>query len=110
MHKIKFSHKYEKMPLPFFTMDENRTITHLIEVLVTDTKELSTDFITYDTAIAEGGGNQFYKLPKGKILILFLLTSHSGSKELWTTIRRWTPEKEAYYRSIHGQQIEVVVE
>jgi hypothetical protein len=59
--------------------------------------------VEYDTAII-GGGN--YPLPSGKVLVL-LLQAESG--EVWTTIRRWTPDKEQYYRGLRGMRLAVVV-
>lgn len=29
---------------------------------------------------------------------------------LWTTVRRWTPRKEAYYRGLRGQMFDIEVE
>ncbi|MCZ7361924.1 MAG: hypothetical protein O8C58_01060 [Candidatus Methanoperedens sp.] len=105
MHTIKFSHLYEKMPMGYFTMDEMHTT--LIQTLVAYSGELTSEFIDYDTLIAEGEGDQHYELPKGKVIILFLLTTNNrnGIPELWTTIRRYTPEKWQYYRTIVGQEI-----
>jgi len=98
-HKIKFSHLYEKMP-----SDISETI--LLDVLVVD--RISERFKVYDTLIK--GKNPFYsesyfKLPAGKLLILML----KSGVFLWTTIRRWTPEKETYYKSIIGSYIIIEV-
>lgn len=96
MPAIKFSHRYHKMPP---APDPSR----LIEVLVANRATLHSAFVEYDTAII-GGGN--YPLPGGKVLVL-LLQAESG--ELWTTIRRWTPDKEQYYRGLRGVRLAVVV-
>ena len=93
MRTIKFSHEYKKMPEGF----ENSI---LMEVLIADRADLHTGFIEYDTAIV-GGGN--YSPPRGKLLVLLLMAHKSA--ELWTTVRRWTPEKEAYYRGLRGKHV-----
>ena len=96
MNAIKFSHRYGKMP-------GGPSPALLIEVLNVKLEELSQLFLNYDTTIYTGGQ---YKLPKkGDYMILMLL---SGG-DLWTTIRRRTPEKEKYYRSQIGQQFEIVI-
>lgn len=96
MPAIKFSHRYHKMP-------PDPDPSRLIEVLVANRATLHSAFVEYDTAII-GGGN--YPLPSGKVLVL-LLQAESG--ELWTTIRRWTPDKEQYYRGLRGMWLAAVV-
>ena len=98
MNQIKFSHQYEKMP-----DDVHLSTALLLEVLSANSVDLSEIFTLYDTKIK--GKEDFYKLPRGKLLILLLL---SGNR-LWTTIRRQTDEKEVYYRSLRGQQVEIVI-
>ena len=62
-------------------------------------EEMSEAFMEYDTRITGGG---HYLLPsRGEYLLLMLL---SDGGQLWTTIRRSTPEKLAYYRSHIGDQ------
>jgi len=95
MRKIKFSHEYTKMPEDF---EESA----LLEVFTTDRSDLCPEFVEYDTAIVNAGN---YPLPKGKLLVLLLQTKHF---ELWTTIRRWTAEKEQYYRGLRGEFIHCI--
>ncbi len=106
-HKIKFSHRYMKMP------DLEKTITFLLEVVTIDQKELSSDFVDYDTSYFEGMGRELIKrnfsLPKGKVLILILNSPYSFKANLWTTIRRYTPEKERYYKGLRGQEVKIVI-
>ena len=97
MRKIKFSNKYTKMPEGF----ENSI---LIEVLIADRAELHTGFIEYDTSIVDGGN---YSPPRGKLLVLLLMAHKSA--ELWTTIRRWSSEKETYYRALRGKNVKCEV-
>lgn len=92
---IKFSHNYTKFP-------NNPDPSTLLEVFVVD-HDLHGAFVRYDTSII-GGGN--YRLPSGKKLVL-LLQSVDGV--LWTTIRRHTDDKEAYYRRLRGKPIGIVM-
>jgi hypothetical protein len=102
MRTIKFSHKYYKMP-------EDVTNASLIQVFLCDRKDLSSDFIAYDTGYEnEYGDYNEYNLPKGKVMVL-LLRSNTGKERLWTTIRRWTPRKEEYYKSMVGEEFEISI-
>ena len=101
MNKIKFSHKYYKFPTAYKE-------SQLAQVIVIDESEISQTFRMYDTSFRDGNKEGMYPLPKGKILLL-LLIANKGHGWLWTTIRRWTPEKEAYYRGIIGQQVEIII-
>lgn len=100
MPEIKFSHKYLKMPKELEDFN-----TYLIQIFVIDYKELSESFIEYDTTYADSSSMAQYELPKTKLLVLLLLTSD----HLWTTVRRWTPRKEQYYRGLIGQEIQINV-
>lgn len=97
--KIKFSAKYKKMP------QEHLEKTRLLAVFKVDRSQLSAPFLEWDTKYADKPGS--FQLPKGKeFLVLMLLTE----ERLWTTIRAaWPPEKEAYYRSHVGEQIEIEI-
>jgi hypothetical protein len=94
MITVKFSHVYSKMPPGAFAVP-----TKLLQVLTCDASELSLPFIDYDTTYAEGR----YALPTGKLIILFLKTNG----QLWTTIRRWTPEKINYYKLHVGEDVQI---
>lgn len=99
MAQIKFSHRYQKMP-PGFERSQ------LLEVLVANKDELSESFKNYDTFYHNG----FYELPKGKLLILLLRSQSDRFPEsLWTTVRRWTPQKEVYYRRMRSEVFDCVV-
>ena len=94
MKTIKFSHEYEKFP-----PDDDPSV--LLEVFTVNVSDLSPVFLAYDTKIVDGGR---YPLPK-KGVFLVLLLYQSSNKHLWTTIRRHTPQKESYYRSLIGQEL-----
>ncbi len=107
MEQIKFNHHYEKMP---FIQNGDKTV--LLEVFNTRKERLSWRFIDYDTKVR--CKNNYYALPDGELLVLFLQTLHSypglpDAHTVWTTIRRHTPEKEVYYRSLRGHEVEIVV-
>lgn len=101
MNTIKFSHHYPKMP-------ENTRRTRILQIFLCDRKDLGELFVNYDTAYSQG----FYELPKGKLIVLLLQSIGNGMffGDLWTTIRRWTPEKELYYRGLIGKEVEVVID
>ncbi len=76
--------------------------TYLIGMSICDIEKLPKDFLEYDTEYAEG----YYPLPKkGKYMVLTLFTNGI----LWTTIRRWTPQKESYYRGFIGHDVDIVI-
>lgn len=95
MRTINFSHRYKKMP-------EKINPTFLNAVDVAHYQELEEDFIKYDTETIDGS---FYPFSKTKLLILRLWTEG----EEWTTVRRWTSDKERYYRSLVGQQVRISI-
>jgi hypothetical protein len=100
MKPIKFSHRYAKM---LFAEVTNGEPVKLLQALLTERLELSPDFITYDTEFADEDG--FYPLPNGKLILLIF----RSAKGIFTTIRRWTPEKWKYYRACEGHVFEVVI-
>ena len=106
MKTIKFSSRYTKHPLNIMNGSEVR----LIEALNSKFEDLSDTFIEYDTKHYCGG---HYKLPeKGDCLVLLFLGDGPiyDTSELFTTVRRSTPEKEMYYRGLRGQKLVVKIE
>lgn len=102
MNKIKFSHKYYKIP-------DGALAAMLTDIIIVNLEDLSPKFIQYDTAYWDDGevGVKSYPLPKkGKYMMLMLVSRLT----LFTTLRRWTPQKEKYYRSLIGQEVEIVIE
>ena len=113
MNKIKFSNKYTKMlNNPNIKIPKD---TELLEVFKGKSEELHKSFLFYDTQIEEleAGKETHYNLPKGEVIILILFTKNK--KEyivdkrgmLWTTIRRYTPEKHDYYMKSRGKTFNI---
>lgn len=97
--KIKFSHYYPKLP-------ENCDKATLIQIfMVKQSEKLSKHFVEYDTKYYDDQ-DRYYKLPNGKVLILLFLAVDGT---LFTTIRRWTPNKETYYNNNIGHDFKIVV-
>lgn len=96
MKTIRFSSTYTKMPA-------NPSPSKILEVFVVE-HELHPSFVAYDTQILDGGK---YKLPIGRKLVVLLQTSDG---DVWTTIRRHTPDKEKYYMGLRGHFVKCVVE
>jgi hypothetical protein len=95
---IVFSHRYCKMP-PGYSESE------LLQVFKVDVHTLSDQFIKWDTKTCD---DKFYALPEsGSVLVLILRARSTGL--MWTTVRRSTDYKEAYYRSHVGEYVECVV-
>lgn len=105
MIKIKFSHLYNKMT----GMDKTAILIAIFKVKLED---LHKSFLEYDTTYIEndGKGNlsvNHYPLPKtGDYMVLLLQSDYN---KIWTTIRRWNPEKEDYYRSHLGEEVKIEV-
>ena len=100
MITIKFSHRYTKMPESF----DN---TYLGDLELVNLEDLNPEFIKGDTAIVGGG---YYLLPKkGKYMILWLFTTDGLAAHRWQTIRRWTPQKEGFYRSHLGERVNIEI-
>lgn len=95
--KIKFSHDYPKL--------HGQKKATLLAVLKGESIKLDSDFIKYDTSfIREDGTQACYDLPAGLVLVLFFI----GDKLIpFTTVRRWTEEKEKYYRANIGKNFEI---
>ena len=80
--------------------------TRLLQIFVCNFKDLSEFFITQDTIYKRNEKFHFYKLPKGKLMVLLLQTNTN----LWTTIRRYTPEKFEYYNKAIGKEFKIEIE
>jgi hypothetical protein len=110
MKKIKFSHRYFKLL--------NRdgfvrcTTATLLDVLNVNVEDLSDKLRQYDTQYIVGtkdGGAivSNYELPKKGDFMMLMFAD--DDPVLFTTLRRWTPEKEKYYRGAIGERFEVEI-
>lgn len=99
MKSIKFSHIYTKL------LDEHNDVIEcatLIDVRHVDLRDLHQKFKDYDT------DNGLYKLPpKGIYLMLTFLkppeSEGTCAANLFTTLRRFTPNKDTYYSTAIGE-------
>ena len=101
MNTIKFSHRYNKLP---DTIKSGDKVT-LLEVLNSRFQDLHQSFIRYDATTDKG---ELYPLPKtGACLVLIFLFKG----DIFTTVRRQTPEKERYYQGLRGEvlRLEIVM-
>ncbi|RPJ57839.1 MAG: hypothetical protein EHM12_08765 [Dehalococcoidia bacterium] len=101
MQKIKFSHRYFKLPSGI----REAILVNAVKVRLED---LPKEFIEYDTAYPlEGGKTGYYPLPKegDYILLLFL-----GLDKLFTTLRPHNNDKMQYYLALEGETLEVVID
>jgi hypothetical protein len=89
-------------------MSDIRSNTYLTEVEPVNLEDLDPEFIFKDTEIV---GGWHYPLPdKGKYMILWLFTTDGLKAHRWQTIRRWTSEKENYYRSHINELVKIKIE
>lgn len=103
---IKFSHRYVKHP---YNVQNGSAVT-LIEVLNSRFEDLHKSFIEYDTTTVN---NKKYSLPRcGDCLVLLFLGRGLSwdTSELFTTVRRSTPENERYYKGLRGKKWWVKIE
>jgi hypothetical protein len=95
--KITFNRRYDKMPVGW---ERSRLLT----VIPCDRKDMSQEFVAYDTA----HDGQTESIKPGKYLIL-LLQSAEGYP--WTTVRpAWPREKVEYYNRCVGKWFDCIVD
>jgi len=76
--------------------------------------KLPEEFLNYDTAYNDGenkGGHYKLDFKEGLVITIFCASFPGEPEEaetLFTTVRRWTPEKEAYYKPLIGKEIRLV--
>jgi hypothetical protein len=100
MTSIKFSHDYDKLPI-----NANGKTALLLDVHTILLEHQTKAFLEFDTRIR--GGNEHYPLPdKGEFLLLLFEVSGGG---IFTTLRRSTPEKKAYYYGKRGEAFTIEV-
>lgn len=97
MHTIRFSHDYEKLPIVW---KETQAILWAV-VYVPDMDKLKNrlpQFMNEDTKIR--GKDEHFPIDFKEGLVLFL--THINTGRTFTTIRRSTPDKRAYYEKEAG--------
>lgn len=99
---IKFSYNY-------FKLYGAGSTAKLLQVIKTNKRRLSKEFIEYDTKYYQIKFNQqvigHYILPPGKLLLLIF----KSGDVVFTTVRTWTQEKENYYLAGVGQEFEIKI-
>lgn len=94
--KIKFSHDYYK-----FTVNKLPFSATLVQCFKINYKDLSRCFVAYDIAYDEGD----CPLPKTDLIVLLLM---DNEKRLFTTARRYTPDKWKHYKKHEGESFKLV--
>lgn len=99
MSNIAFSYPFPKL----YGRDESPvTLCRLLQVIEVDLADLTQEFINYDTH------DGTYQLPKRGKYLLLILQKPSGV-DLFTTLRRSTPQKLEYYKRMVGEKLDVVL-
>lgn len=101
MREIKFSHRYTK----FDGIDIENPVA-LLEVFNSHKEHLSENFIMYDTLYRNGDDFATYNLNSMPVIILLLIDKNG---KIFTTVRRWTSNKETYYRDGIGEEFRIVI-
>ena len=102
MPAIKFTHAYRKLmdskAIPISTAE-------LIQVQEIKLEELHPAFLDYDTDCG------VYALPKKGIflMLIFLKKGRGEPANLFTTLRRYIPQKADYYKSQIGKTFDVII-
>jgi hypothetical protein len=99
--------------MPEVILEGGKHKTYLIGVSFADMKTLPQEFVDWDTLYGENNELKHYELPKGMVMVLLLFTikPNPDSREvLWTTIRRWTPDKETFYLNLIGKEVGICLE
>lgn len=104
---VKFFEDVEDMPCRRVV---DGAVVRLLEVFTVERKELSPAFVEDDTLIYkedDDGEREYYPLPDGLLLVLLFRTLDGF---MFTTLRWWTEEKEAYYLSQRGKRFDVRID
>ena len=96
--RIKFEKDYPKL--------QGLTQAKLIQVIIKQFEELEEVFLNYDAKQSDGLYYQFNFKPKD--LVIFLVFADYDTYRMFTTVRRYTPNKYAYYKRNVGKQFEIV--
>ena len=108
MIKMKFSHKYFKMP-----DDLEGKKTYLIGVSKTHYTSLPKLFLDYDTLYqyseVPGERYAYHWLPKTDLIVLTFFTDFATPRNIWTVVCRYTSQRLAYYKKKIGHEVEVIL-
>jgi len=79
----------------------------LIQIFKCHYNDLSAEFLDYDAQYFVRYPNRLarYPVPKTELLVLIFKID----SDIFTTCRRWTPQKEKYYRSKIGEEFKIVI-
>lgn len=100
------------MKMPVCLWERMDSVTYLVGVFLVDLEDLPERFLKWDTEyyLNEFDSYFHYPLPKkGTFMVLVLFTSDGSNEDVWTTIRKWTPQKERYYAGMVGSRVEIEV-
>lgn len=102
---IKFSHQYDKL---FFNGEQVKA-AELIQVLMVNKKELTKEFLDYDTNHGQ------YKIRPGDYLLLLFKTSFpyhvfTTLRPAWSRLHGNHTSKMAYYQGLVGRNFHVVLD
>lgn len=114
MNEIKFSHVYPKL-ISGLSLNKDVPIEEamLRAVIRVDRSVLNEAFLNYDTTIRvtiDQYGRSVtdrYRLPEGELLLLLFTETISGTP--FTTLRRYTSQKELYYKRKIGEVFKVII-
>ena len=98
MPNIKFTHPYTKLK----DVDGSVVSTsQLLQIVMVDLDNCSDELIAYDT------DNGKYELQRNLYMMLIF---KKPSVNLFTTLRRYTPDKHTYYKKLVGQNFDIVIQ
>ena len=106
MPRIKFSHTYSKLMLPNGAPLQRAVLLDAVDISLGD---MAREFLDYDT------DDGTFVLPKRGEYLMLIFKKFSlpdavvGGVNLFTTLRRSTPEKRRYYRNKIGFVFDVVI-
>lgn len=116
---IKFNDmNYPKLPRGANGKPTKKVVAVLLQVFLTYKDDLSKSFIDYDTLYyskrkKNHNIRNYYRLPEGKLIVLLLLAKSIQNKKgpyVFTTVRRWTTQKELYYKNHLGKVFGIEVQ
>jgi len=101
MNTIKFSYDFEKLPLNWEGMQ-----AQLVQIVKINIETLDRAILHGDTKYR--GKEGWYQLPFKEGLLLTFLIKVNEKGLSFSTIRRYTPRKLAYYKERIGQEFTLV--